>query len=428
MVEIVSIILVGIALGVVAGILPGLGTGGLMGIMFVLLMQMDPVHVLLFFICILTSAQYFGSTIAILSGIPGDPSAIPSSKWGFELAQKGYGKDILYVTAKYSLLAGLVSFAIFLALIATSMYSASTLSVKYQALVITVALISITFISENRWHTNIALTGTGLALGVVGYSVNYQTYFLTGGFDSLRFGIPWLPVLVGLLAIPGTMKLFNIELELTAHSSKKKLSPQTWAAVRGGTIGFIIGLVPGLSYILSSIVAAKFEEKINTAPEGIVVASESANNSGAVSVLLPLLILGVPITAAETVVFTALTANATASSIPTLVLNNWLIFGLSFVAINLILFILAWKTSVKICEFVFRYSKHFGYVAGLLAIGSIAWLGIQSSQLELYIAVLAVATLAGLKFKHIDWTPLIFAMMLQEYVESTVYKIQQLFF
>lgn len=428
MIETITIIFVGLTLGIVAGILPGLGTGGLMSIMFVLLMQMSPVHVLLFFICILTSAQYFGSTIAILSGIPGDPSAIPSSKWGFDLAQKGYGRDILYVTAKYSLLAGLISFLFFLAMVVANAYSASTLSIKYQASVITVALVSIALISENRWHTNILLTAVGLILGTVGYSVNYQTYFLTAELDSLRLGIPWLPILIGLLAIPGTIKLFNTSLFLNNHNGQQKLMPQPWAAARGGAIGFVIGLVPGLSYILSSILAAKLEEKINPDPAGIVVASESANNSGAVSVLLPLLVLGVPITAAETVVFTALTSNATASSIPSLVSNNWLTFALSFVFMNLMLFILAWKMSVRICEFVFRYSRPFGLVAISMAISGIVWIGLQSNQLFLYISVLCIATAVGLKFKHIDWTPLIFAMMLQEYVESTFYKIQQIYF
>ena len=193
-------------------------------------------------------------------------------------------------------------------------------------------------------------------------------------------------------------------------------------------MGFVIGLVPGLSYILSSIIAAKVEEKVSTNPVDIVVASESANNAGAVSVLLPLFALGVPITAAETIIFTVLTANASATSIPRVFLDNWTTFVLSFVFINLILFLLAWKSGTKICEFVFRYNKIFGYTAMVLAVGNILWVGLQASQLALYFCVLATATIVGLKFKSVDWTPLIFAMMLQEYVESAFYKIQQLYF
>lgn len=428
MFETIIVVLSGLALGVVAGVLPGLGTGGLMGILFLALMHMDPVHVLLFFVAILTSAQYFGSVIAILSGIPGDPSAIPASKWGFQLAQQGHGQDILYATAKYSFLAGSIAFVLFLLIMAANAYAASMLSVRYQAIVITVALISIAVVSDNAWYKNIALALLGLALGWVGYSVNYQTHFLTGGLNSLQFGIPWLPVLLGVMAIPGSISLFKAHLCLHENTSTQKLQPQPTAAMRGGALGFVIGLVPGLSYILSSILAAKLEERISRDPAAIVVASESANNTGAVSVLLPLLLLGVPITAAETVVFTVLTLNAQASSIPNLFLANWWVFVISFLFVNLMLFLMAWKLSNQICRLVFAHKVWFALAAICLSVSGVIWLGLQAGQLWLYLVTLLIAVLLGLRFKAVDWTPLIFAMILQEYIESTFYKIQQLYF
>ena len=69
----------GLLLGIVAGILPGLGTGSLLGILFIFLLQAPAEAVIVFYLGILISGQYFGSVTAILTGVPGDPSAIPSS-------------------------------------------------------------------------------------------------------------------------------------------------------------------------------------------------------------------------------------------------------------------------------------------------------------------------------------------------------------
>ena len=109
MIELLLVIAAGLTLGIIAGILPGLGTGGLLGLLFLVLIYLEPVHVLILFICILTAAQYFGSTIAILSGVPGDPASVPASRWGFELAKQGHGSQLLYATAKYSLISGVVA-------------------------------------------------------------------------------------------------------------------------------------------------------------------------------------------------------------------------------------------------------------------------------------------------------------------------------
>ena len=418
----------GLVTGVVAGILPGLGPAGVMGILFLALTQLEPLHILLFFICILTSAQYFGSTIAILTGVPGDPAAVPASKWGFELAKAGHGSRLLYSTARYSLISGLLAFTAVMFIAVADFYSAKTMSIHYQSVIMIVAMLSIMLISENRWYINILLCLIGLAIGFVGYSVNYQDYYLTLGIDALKFGIPWLSVLLGLMAIPGAVSLLKFKINTvdirteSTHSNKL-----TAPAMRGGMIGFVTGMIPGLSYILSSMMAAKLEQRLSNNPEHMVIASESANNSGAVSVLLPFMMLGVPITASESIVFTMLTTSTNMASIPSLFVNNWMTFVVSFVILNVVLFLTAWKCSVRLCHIVFAHAWMVGVLSIVISIMGIVWIGLNDHRLWIGCVTLLVATLLGLAFRKTDWTPLIFAMLLEESLETIVYQIQQFY-
>ena len=426
----ITVILAGLISGILAGILPGLGTASVMSLAFIALLMLDPLEIILFYICVLTAAQYFGSAIAILSGVPGDAAAVPASHWGFQLTKQGYGPMLLYDTAKYSLFSGVAAFAVMLVIMFSNLYWAQSLSVKYQAAFIILALFCITVVSNNRWWINLLLACSGLFIGAVGYSANYQEYFMTGGIDSLTPGIPWLPMLLGLLALPGMLELMRTKIAAMISEAQHDVKDPglNSAAMRGGVLGFFVGTVPGLSYILSSILAANWEKRISGDPRRIVVASESANNSGAVSVLMPLLILGVPITASEGIVFLLLTANGTMQSNLEIFMQNWWIFIACFVLINLVLFYCAWKLAVPLCRMVMKHSRWFVIGIGMIALISVSWLGHYNNQLAVSLITLAVATTAGLLLRSIDWHPLIYAMLLQEYIESLFYRMTQLYF
>ena len=353
---------------------------------------------------------------------------MPASKWGFELAKAGHGSRLLYSTARYSLISGLLAFTAVMFIAVADFYSAKTMSIHYQSVIMIVAMLSIMLISENRWYINILLCLIGLAIGFVGYSVNYQDYYLTLGIDALKFGIPWLSVLLGLMAIPGAVSLLKFKINTvdirteSTHSNKL-----TAPAMRGGMIGFVTGMIPGLSYILSSMMAAKLEQRLSNNPEHMVIASESANNSGAVSVLLPFMMLGVPITASESIVFTMLTTSTNMASIPSLFVNNWMTFVVSFVILNVVLFLTAWKCSVRLCHIVFAHAWMVGVLSIVISIMGIVWIGLNDHRLWIGCVTLLVATLLGLAFRKTDWTPLIFAMLLEESLETIVYQIQQFY-
>ena len=73
-------------------------------------------------------------------------------------------------------------------------------------------------------------------------------------------------------------------------------------ALAGSTIiGFFGGLIPGLTTVFSSTAAYNASMLFTKDPVKRIVVSETANNAGAFSMLLPLLIFGVPLIGSEAI-------------------------------------------------------------------------------------------------------------------------------
>jgi len=155
----------------------------------------------------------------------------------------------------------------------------------------------------------------GLVVSQVGYNDLHNVRFLTFGIDSLDGGIPIFPIICGLLIIPLILENWSSKAA-TSLSSKVSLASRLKSIynikyfpsiARGSVVGFITGLIPGSSYTISSNIADSIEKKFfsktdtNTSLFKRLVSAEAANNSGSVSVLIPLLLLALPIVVSEAV-------------------------------------------------------------------------------------------------------------------------------
>jgi putative tricarboxylic transport membrane protein len=85
------------------------------------------------------------------------------------------------------------------------------------------------------------------------------------------------------------------------------------AMLRGGLVGFVIGLMPGAGPTVAALLAYIVEKKVSPHPEKFghgaldgVAAAESANNSAAHGAMVPMLALGIPGSASTAVLLAAL--------------------------------------------------------------------------------------------------------------------------
>ena len=67
-------------------------------------------------------------------------------------------------------------------------------------------------------------------------------------------------------------------------------------------LGAIGGLAPGLTTIMSSQLAYIDAKRRNLPPVEKIIAAETANNAGAFTMLIPLLMLGIPLAGSEALI------------------------------------------------------------------------------------------------------------------------------
>ena len=85
----VALMFVGIILGVIIGVLPGLGGANGIAILLPLTFSMNPTSAIIMLSCIYWGALFGGSTTSILFNIPGEPSSVATTFDGYPMARDG---------------------------------------------------------------------------------------------------------------------------------------------------------------------------------------------------------------------------------------------------------------------------------------------------------------------------------------------------
>ena len=321
--ETAIVFIIGIVSGVLSGVLPGVGGLVVMTLAFPFLMTLDPINILIFYVTMISIDQFFNGITAIIFGIPGNSMSIPTMIEGHAMFRRGEGSTAIMFSALGSWFASLfgVLLIVLMLPILWSIYGLWTTVV--QATLLSFAAFILLVVSRNRLLGNILLFSAGSFLAHVGYSEERGTSFFTFDLDLLYSGIPMLPVLSVLFVLPMLLSslkkqdTFNFPgVSFTGYlQSIKRLKKYTATLIRSSFLGSVGGFVPGMSYGFSSVLAYVSErwlrKKNNTYKLGdtnCLIASESANNAGAFTQLVPLLFLGIPITASEALIYHVLEA------------------------------------------------------------------------------------------------------------------------
>jgi putative tricarboxylic transport membrane protein len=316
--DVVSLIIpgiLGILLGITTGLLPGIGTASLMLILYPFLYQLTLESLFVFYLALINSTQYYGSVSAITFGLVGEISSLPAVKTGNRLFHLGLGHQALQITATASFIASLFSL---LCLIMISVFMTENISLIFNGKLILYLLFLSSIIivfTSNYKTTSLVFLILGMIVSQIGYNDLHNVRFLTFGFDALDGGLPIFPIICGLLIVPlilenwltntSTLSFSKVSLVSRIKSiCDLKFFPSIF---RGSVVGFVTGLIPGSSYTISSNVADSIERKFFSKTDEItsltkrLVSAEAANNSGSVSVLIPLLLLALPIVVSEAV-------------------------------------------------------------------------------------------------------------------------------
>jgi len=327
----------GIIAGVLFGIIPGAGAFLAVAVFYPFLALVSPFEILLFYVALIITSNYTNSVTGILYGIPGDAASVTSARYGHKMFLEGKGHYAVSSNAVSSTLGSILAIGIFLFFLGNVFDLFKFYNSTVQVAVISIAIICLTFLSEQSKWKSISLFILGGVLAKIGFdNLTYNTWG-TFGIDYLTLGIPFSAVMIGLYIIPEILKFKDKEFKeaekITKFGYDIKTVPSTMI---GAFVGFWSGLIPGVTNILGSYLSASIvKTDVNK-----IAAAESANNSGALSSLLPLIILGIPIVSSEVLIYYLVLSRGFTFDVDNLYVFTSILYYIPFVLITCLL--LSW--------------------------------------------------------------------------------------
>lgn len=305
-------IVIGGLWGIIAGALPGISSSMAVVLSLPFTFGMSPITAFTMLVSVYCGAITGGSITAVLFGIPGEPSAVPTVIEGYALAKQGHAAHALWVFILASVIGGIFSVLVMMA--ATPVIANFALRFgppEYFAL----TLLGLSVVS--------GLSGGSVLKGLI--SCLFGIFLATIGTDGItgveRFtfdttillgGISFVTAMVGLLAVSevlieaeqpfkeykGSAEYKGLREEMPKLSEYK----ENWLILtKASVIGLIVGALPGAGATIASFLAygeaarsSKHPEKFGNGAIDGLMATESSNNASTGGSMTTLLALGIP--------------------------------------------------------------------------------------------------------------------------------------
>jgi putative tricarboxylic transport membrane protein len=318
---------IGVLLGTFVGVLPGIGPAMAVALLLPITYGLDVTESMVIFAGIYYGGMYGGSTTSILLNTPGESASVMTAIEGNKMAKRGRAAQALATAAIGSFIAGTIGTL----LVAFFTPALAAQAVKIGAptffAIMLLALVLVTSVLGESKIRGFAGLFIGLTIGLVGLDLSTAQARLTFGSIELADGIGIVIVAVGVFAL-------GEALWTAAHLRRKPvdvipagrpfLGRDDWRRsagpwLRGTALGFPFGAVPAggaetptfLSYITERKLAARKGDRADEFGHGAiegVAGPEAANNASAAGMFVPLLALGLPVTATASILLAALTS------------------------------------------------------------------------------------------------------------------------
>jgi putative tricarboxylic transport membrane protein len=301
---------VGITLGVLIGVLPGLGGANGVAILLPLTFSMSPTSAIIMLSCIYWGALFGGAITSVLFNIPGEPWSVATTFDGYPMAQKGQAAAALTAAFTSSFIGAFVAVVMITFLAPMVAKFALRFGPPEFFAVYLLTFCSFVGMGKGSPFKILASMAIGFALAAVGMDTVTGQLRLTFGLEELMRGFDFLIAVIGLFGI-GEI-LLSMEEGLAFSGKTAKISPKvvfdTWkqlpqywmTSIRSALVGIWMGITPGgatpasfMSYGLAKKMS-KDGAKFGTGQIEGVIAPETAAHAAGTAALLPMLALGIP--------------------------------------------------------------------------------------------------------------------------------------
>lgn len=315
------VVLIGVIVGNLIGVLPGLGSAGTIALLLPITFAMPPESAIIMLAGIFYGSAYGGTITSVLLKIPGEATTIVTTFDGYAMSRKGEGGIALGVSAIGSFIGGTVAILGLVFLAAPIARFALGFGPPEYTLLALIGILLVAYLANGGMLRGVVVAALGLLLATIGIDPITGTPRYTFGIPELAGGIEFTAVAMGLFGI-GELIHTMIESRRNPPASlgygrvvpnRAELRRSSGPFARGSVVGFLLGILPGGGATIASMASYGLEKRIAKDPsrfgkgaiEG-VAGPETANNAAANSSFIPLLSLGIPANTTMAVIFGAL--------------------------------------------------------------------------------------------------------------------------
>jgi putative tricarboxylic transport membrane protein len=442
-------ILLGTLYGLLIGVIPIAGVTTALITVFSIapVFLSDPYAGIIFLTSIVAACAAADSYTSILTGIPGASTTAACVIDGYPMSRRGEAGRAMGITIMDSTVNG-VLYGI-LAFVLLPYYGKIILlfGIPEFAGFMLMSLACVGFVTSRNPYKSVIALAVGLFVGMVGQEPSTGTYRLTFGWQYLGAGIQIIPLISGLFGIPELVFGFR------ERHRKPPVLKDYWRQVgqgfmdcfnhwrdmlRGGFIGFVTGLLPGVGGAIGdflaygSTVANHPKEKFgNGNPKGLL-GCEGANSSQKVSSMIPTILFGIPAAPFAAIMMALFMYFGIELGTPALLNDGKFIWALilGFVGGCLLVGIISlffMKYIIKILEV-----PYWIYAAAILSI--VIWANLQYTGTHNDLVILLLCCGLGLLLKYFDISrpavlvTYVVAERLESYTKQTMllYKVEDL--
>jgi putative tricarboxylic transport membrane protein len=305
-----SLMIVGIAVGFVVGILPGLGGPTAMALMLPFIFKMSAVEAFAFLLGMTAVTATTGDITSVLFGVPGEPTTASTIVDGHTMARNGEAGRALGAVLMSSLVGAI--FAALALAVAIPVIRPLVLSFGSPEFFM-MALLGITFVASLSGEDQlkgIIAGGLGLMLATIGLDPISGIQRYTFGQLFLWDGIGLVPITIGFYAIPETIELAVLGTSIAQQKVEKlggvmegiKDTFRHWSLVlRCSALGTFVAIIPGMGAATTqwlayahAVQSSPNKERFGKGDVRGVLGPGAANNSTLGGSLITTIAFGVP--------------------------------------------------------------------------------------------------------------------------------------
>jgi len=426
----------GLILGIIIGVLPGLGGANGVAILIPITFTMNPTSAVILLGCIYWGALYGGGICSILFNIPGEPWAVAVTFDGYPMAKSGRaGKALVLSFLAHGVggLFGVILLTFFAPLIAEF---ALKFGPPETAAVMVLTFSAMTRLGGKSPLKSVVSIFFGFTLAAVGMDIVSGQLRMTFDVVPLMGGFNFIVAVIGLfglgeifLTVEEGLKMEGVAAKVTFKDIReglKELVIHRKVLVLGSLIGCWLGVQPGGATPASFMAygfakgSASDRDQYGTGASSGIIAPEAAAHGAGTAATIPMITLGIPGSPTMAVIMGGLLIMGLQPG-PMLFKEHpdfvWGLIGSIWVANFLGLILVMAFATLFAAILRIKFSVLMPIIIYVCAIGAFA---VNNRMIDIYYMI--IFGVIGYLFKKLDYpiAPMVLALVLGSMAESAV--------